>query len=86
LDEHPGPIAYGHLDADTYQSTKYVLDRIVDRFRPGTVLQFDEYLGYPGWRFGEYLAFAQLCAEHKLVYKYLGVGWLSVAVEIVKIG
>ncbi|MCE9577111.1 MAG: class I SAM-dependent methyltransferase [Deltaproteobacteria bacterium] len=86
LAEHPGPIAFAHLDADTFESTKYVLDRIADRLRVGTILQFDEYLGYPGWRHGEHLAFAQLCAEHKLAYKYLGVGWMSVAVEITKVG
>lgn len=86
LAEHPGPIAFAHLDADTFESTKYVLERIADRFRVGTILQFDEYLGYPGWRHGEHLAFAQLCDQRKLKYRYLGVGWMSVALEITKIG
>jgi len=86
LDEHPGRISFAHLDADTYESTKYVLDRIAPRFAVGTVLQFDEYLGYPGWRHGEHLAFARLCAERKLQYRYLGVGWMSVALEVTAIG
>jgi hypothetical protein len=86
LDANPGPIAFAHLDADTYESTRYVLDRIAPRFKVGTVLQFDEYLGYPGWRFGEYLAWKQVCAEHRIKYRYLGVGWMSVALEITEIG
>lgn len=86
LAEHPGPIAFGHLDADTYESTKYVLEQIADRLVVGTVLQFDEYLGYPGWKNGEYLAFANLCKERGIRYKYLGVGWMSVAVQILDPG
>jgi len=51
----------------------------------GTVLQFDEYLGYPAWRQGEFLAWKNLCKARGIEYKYLGVGWLSVAVEITAI-
>lgn len=86
LEDHPGPIAFAHMDADTYESTKYVLDQIVDRFRVGTIVQFDEYLGYPAWRTGEWLAWKNLCEERGISYKYLGVGWISVAVEITSVG
>jgi len=86
LREHTGPIAFAHLDADTYESTKYVLDQIVGRLVVGTVLQFDEYLGYPAWRMGEHRAFQETCKARKLAYRYLGVGLWSVAVEITAIG
>ena len=86
LANHPGPIAFAHLDADTYESTRYVLEQIADRLAVGTVLQFDEYLGYPGWQAGEYLAFANLCKERGIRYKYLGVGWMSVALQVVDPG
>lgn len=86
LDSHSGPIAFAHLDADTYESTRYVLELIADRLVAGTVLQFDEYLGYPSWRTGEYLAFAELCKARGIKYKYLGVGWMSVAMEILDPG
>jgi Macrocin-O-methyltransferase (TylF) len=85
LDEHPGPIAFANLDADTYEATTYVLGAIADRLAVGTVLQFDEYLGYPGWRTGEYLALANFCKQHGVGYRYLGVGWMSVAVQITAI-
>jgi hypothetical protein len=85
LEKNPGPVAFAHLDADTYESTKFVLDQLAPRFEVGTVLQFDEYLGYPGWRLGEFKALAELCAERGIKYKYLGVGWLSAAVQITAI-
>lgn len=85
LATHPGPVAFAHMDADTYESTLYVLEKIADRFRVGTVVQFDEYLGYPAWRTGEFLAWKQTCQARGIEYKYLGVGWLSVAVEITAI-
>lgn len=86
LAEHPGPVAFAHLDADTYESTKYALEQLVHRFRVGTVLQFDEYLGYPGWRHGEHRAWQEICAQHDIEYRYLGVGWMSVALEITSVG
>jgi hypothetical protein len=85
LQEHAGPIAFAHMDADTYESTKLVLEIIADRFVAGTVLQFDEYLGYPAWRNGEWLAFQNLCKERGIEYRYLGVGWMSVAVQITSV-
>jgi hypothetical protein len=85
LAQHPGPVAFAHMDADTYESTLYVLEQLADRFRVGTVVQFDEYLGYPAWRTGEHLAWKNLCKARGIEYRYLGVGWLSVAVEITAI-
>ena len=46
--EKKEPAAFLHLDADLYSSTRTVLDLLDDRIVPGTVIQFDEYFGYPG--------------------------------------
>lgn len=70
--EHPGPIAFAHMDADLYSSTKTVFDVLADRFVPGTVVQLDEYYNYPGWREGEYKAFQEFVAEQGFDYEYLG--------------
>jgi hypothetical protein len=42
LEEHEDLIAYVHLDADIYTSTRYVLDTLAPRIQPGTVMQFDD--------------------------------------------
>ena len=86
--ENPGPLAFAHMDADLYSSTKCVLDLLADRIVPGTVLQFDEYFLYPGWQDGEYKAFMEFVAEHKVEYKYIGYTRNNevVAVQIVSVG
>lgn len=75
LDEHEDKIAFVHLDADLYSSTKYVLKTILDhsRVRPGTVIQFDEFMNYPNWvTNGEYLAFKEWVEENQIEYDFIG--------------
>lgn len=60
LDKTPGPIALLHIDCDLYSSTKTVFDMARSRMVPGTVIVFDEYWNYPGWREHEYRAFEEL--------------------------
>ena len=74
---HPGAVAFVHLDADTYGATAYVLGKMADRLIAGSVLQFDEYLGYPGWRHGEFRAFGEFARANRVSYRYLGVGFLA---------
>jgi len=83
LDDNPEPIAFMHLDADTYESTKYVLSQVISRIRIGTIIIFDEYIGYPGWKNGEFLAFQEIVNEYGIKYKYLGVstGAVSIVIE-----
>jgi hypothetical protein len=73
------PIAFIHMDADLYSSTRTVLEGLADRFVAGTVVQFDEFFGYPGWRSGEYKAFIEFAASRKLRYDYLGYSREQVA-------
>lgn len=84
LKVHAGPAALLHLDADLYSSTKAVLTLMRDRIRPGTVLVFDEYLNYPGWRAHEHKAFQEFIGETGLEYRYIGFSTLQgqAAVEI----
>ena len=60
--------AFIHLDADTYESTRLLLNLLSSRIAVGTVIIFDEYIGFPGWRFGEYLAWQEFVKEHKVKY------------------
>jgi len=53
LDLHKGPIAFVHFDMDVYEPTKFVLEAISERLLPGTIILFDEFHGYTGWKFHE---------------------------------
>ncbi len=87
-DQHPEPVDFLHMDADLYSSTATVLEMLGDRIRPGTVIVFDEFMGYPGWEHGEFLAFREFVDRHDAEFEY--VGWVpgdqQVAVRIKSLG
>jgi hypothetical protein len=87
--EHPGPMKFIHFDADLYSSTRTVLEILVDRIVPGTIIQFDEFFNYPGWTQGEFKAFMEFVEKNDVVYEYIGyvTGELAeqVAVRILEI-
>lgn len=71
LNEHPEPFSFVHVDCDTYEATSIVLNMAGDRFRKDTVVVFDEYFGYRGWRMGEYKAWQEFIAARGFHYEYL---------------
>ena len=68
----PGDIRLLHIDCDLYSSTRTVLQCADDRLVPGSVLLFDDFLGYPGYEGHELRAFEEFVNER-------GVGWEVVA-------
>jgi len=68
----PDPCALIHVDCDIYVSTVAIFSALRSRIGPGTVIVFDEYFNYPGWRQHEYKAFQEFIAESGLAYRYLG--------------
>jgi len=84
----PGPLAFVHMDADLYSSTKTVLDALADRMVPGTIIQFDEFFLYPGWKSnGEYKAFTEFRDAYRVEFEYLGYSTESgqVAIKIKRV-
>ena len=61
-----------HIDCDLYSSTRDIFDHFGSRVVPGTVIVFDEFFNYPGWRRHEYKAFTEFLQESKLKCEYLG--------------
>ncbi len=55
-DEKEKSLAYIHMDFDVYTPTKYVLSHLFQFLKPGTIIDFDELVGFPGWKEGEYKA------------------------------
>jgi len=83
LEREPGNVAFVHLDADTFESTDYVLTTLRPRFTPDTLVLFDEYIGYPGWEYGEFKAFKNFVEKEKLAYQYLAFSNLQALVRII---
>lgn len=53
------PIALLHVDCDLYRSAVDVLDALGPKLAPGSIVVFDEYTGYAGWREHEYRAWQE---------------------------
>jgi hypothetical protein len=65
------PIAFLHVDCDTYESTALVLNELGCRLQPGSVIEFDEYFSYEGWKEGEHRAWMEAVDRLGLQFKYL---------------
>nr|WP_229686425.1 class I SAM-dependent methyltransferase [Longimycelium tulufanense] len=70
LAEHQGPVAFLHVDADLYSSTRTVLEQVGPRLQPGSVIVFDEFFNYPGWQCHEYRAWQEYVAKTGVRFKY----------------
>ena len=61
------------VDCDTYSSTRTALRILAPLIKDGTVLVFDELLGYPGYEQHEIKAFEELLRENNLSYQVIGM-------------
>lgn len=82
LNVHNEKISFVHFDADTYETTRFLLGLLRNRIQPGTVVIFDEYLGFPNWQNGEYRAWQEFIEDTGLTYKYLGFSPQQAAIII----
>ena len=82
LKEHQEYVSFIHIDCDIYSSTKYVLFGLKDRITRGTVIVFDEFYNYLGWKYGEYKAFFEFINEIKKSFSYIGYSQEQVAIII----
>jgi hypothetical protein len=57
-----------HIDADLYSSAKYVLERLQDDIRPGTIILFDEFYDH----MHELRAFSEFLASSHMTFRFLG--------------
>jgi len=71
LSKHPEPFSFLHIDSDIYSSAADVLTLAQDRIIPGTVILFDEIIGYDAWKLHEYKAFNEFAERHNVKYRWL---------------
>lgn len=76
LASNPEKIRILHLDSDTYESTIFVLRTTLNQLTPGTIILFDEFLGYHGWENGEYRAWHDFLKESTAInFDFIGVSF-----------
>jgi hypothetical protein len=84
LAENTEAAAFLHVDCDLYSSTATIFSECRDRIKSGTVIVFDEFFNYVGWRHHEYRAFEEFIEYTGMTYKFIGVvpSHQQVAVQI----
>lgn len=82
LEQHSEPVALVHIDCDIYSSTDTVLRAVEGRLVDGTVIAFDEFFNYHGWRLHEYKAFVEFIARTGYAFEYIGFSGTEVSVRI----
>ena len=80
--ENDGPIAYLHIDTDTYSPARTILSLAKGQFREGTIVLFDELIGYPFWEDGEYKALAEELPRES--YEFIAFSQMQAAIRILK--
>lgn len=78
------PVALLHIDSDLYSSAHTALFGLAPRLRAGSMIVFDEFLNYPGWRQHEYRAFIEFVDAFDVEFRYFSFAssYLSVAVRL----
>lgn len=56
LQTNPGGISFIHIDTDTYSPAATILQACNSRLVSGTLILFDELIGYPNWQNHEFKA------------------------------
>ena len=78
----PEPIRFMNIDCDLYSSTKVIFDLLGKQVVPGTVIVFDEYIGYPTWKEDEFRAFNEAVAQYEWEYDILCFSFVTKQVAL----
>jgi len=82
LEEQQSFISFLHIDTDTYTPAKTILASAKPFLKKGTVIVFDELIGYPGWKAGEYRALEEVLDNDS--YEYIAFSNTQAAIQITK--
>ncbi len=75
-------IAFMHIDCDLYSSTKTIFTLLRDNITPGTIIEFDELINYPGYEEHELKAFFEFLQETNYSFQVLAWRGEQVAIQI----
>lgn len=82
LQKETANIDFIHIDSDTYEAATYILNNLKNRLQLGTILVFDEFLGYPNWQNGEFKAWNEFVKKEKIEYEFLAFSNEQVCIRI----
>lgn len=75
-------VLFIHIDSDTYQSATIILNQIGPKIKTGTLVLFDEFIGYPNWKNGEFKALNEAAERFEFQFKFLAFSTEQALIEI----
>lgn len=82
LEKSSEPIAFVHIDTDTYTPCAHILQKAKKYFANGTIILFDELLGYPNYERHELKALSENLPRES--YRFLVFGVASPRANLIK--
>lgn len=82
LKKHNPKINFVHLDMDTYNPTKFTLQKIKPYLVKDAVILFDELYHYVGWDEGEYKALNEVFNEDEFKYHAFNINGKNASIQI----
>ncbi len=82
LKKHNPKINFAHMDMDTYESTKYALEKLKPYLIKDSIILFDELYNFPGWRNGEYKALQETFDESEYKFRAFSTRGSKVVIQL----
>ena len=84
LNEKQPKICFIHMDVDTYQSSKFILEEIKPFLTNNSIILFDEIYNFEGWDVGEYKALKEVFNDDEFRFISFSVDTAQAAIKIFK--
>ena len=82
LKKHNPKINFAHMDMDTYESTKYALEKLKPYLIKDSIILFDELYNFQGWRNGEYKALQETFNENEYKFRAFSSRGARVVIQL----
>ena len=82
LKKHNPKINFAHMDMDTYESTKYALEKLKPYLIKDSIILFDELYNFSGWRNGEYKALQETFDESEYKFRAFATNGKQVVIQL----
>ena len=70
------------MDVDTYESSKFILEKIKPNLVKGAIILFDELYNFEGWDVGEYKALTEVFREDEYKFVSFSIDTSQAAIKI----
>lgn len=68
IEDNNNMINFVHIDVNTYETTKFILEKIKHKLTKRCVILFDDYYNLPNWRHGEHAALLKVFSKNEFKY------------------